>query len=104
MKFSNINGCTYLVIVLSIKTEQKGKEMFKVYEMVETYESGIENLGESAIIECATYEDAMQEYEQRVNTHIEAGHQEIFKCETAANFANFNGGKYAVASYSIIVR
>ena len=88
---------------MSGKTEQKGKYMFKVYEMVETYEGGFEN-NKTVTIECATYEEAVQEFEKRVNTHIEAGHQEIFKNERAADFADFNGGKYAVASYGIIIR
>ena len=78
--------------------------MFYVHEFTEAYECGIESIEGATSIDCATYEEAREVYEQRVNAHIEKGHKQIYKEETAACFADFNGGKYAVASYNIFIR
>lgn len=77
--------------------------MFHVYEMVETYDKGFENLFESMSVECETYEEALAVYEESVALHIEAGHEQVFKNEKSACFSLFNGGKYAVASFSILI-
>lgn len=77
--------------------------MFRVHEAVETYNDGIETLYDCANVKCETYEEAKQEFEKRTNVHIEAGHYEDFKGEKAAFYADFDGGKYAVASYTIMI-
>ena len=78
--------------------------MFYVHEATETYEGGFENLEGVTSVGFATYEEALEAFEESVAAHIEAGHKQIYKEETAACFALFNGGKYAVASYNIFVR
>ena len=78
--------------------------MFEVIEIVETYESGYENIAQGANVKCETYEEAREAYEERVKAHVEAGHKEIYKTDKCANYADFNGGNIAVASYMILIK
>lgn len=77
--------------------------MFHVVESVEIYEGGFENIENMTPVECATYEEALEVYEQRIDAHIKAGRNEMFKTDRHACYADFNGGEYAVASYSLLI-
>ena len=55
------------------------------------------------VVEFENYDEAVHEFENRVAAHIEAGHEEDFRSDKAACYIDFDGGKYAAATYTIMI-